>query len=85
MVRALVGGAVAFVEVDDGLLSSEACGVRGRTRESRLARTRFVRSEDCNSCNKIVPDNFKLDKTRFENEVRSYCKSRTKLKVVKWG
>ena len=54
MVRALVGGAVAFVEVDDGLLSSEACGVRGRTRESRLARTRFVRSEDCNSCNKIV-------------------------------
>ena len=23
--------------------------------------------------------------TRFENEVRSYCKSRTNLKVVKWG
>ena len=24
-------------------------------------------------------------KTRFENEVRSYCKSWTNLKVVKWG
>ena len=23
--------------------------------------------------------------TRFENEVRSYCKSRTNMKVVKWG
>ena len=23
--------------------------------------------------------------TRFKNEVRSYCKSRTNLKVVKWG
>ena len=26
-----------------------------------------------------------IHKTRFENEVRSYCKSWTKLKVVKWG
>ena len=30
MVRALAGGAVALVEVDDGLLSSEARGVSGR-------------------------------------------------------
>ena len=30
MVRALAGGAVALVEVDEGLLSSEARGVRGR-------------------------------------------------------
>ena len=30
MVRALAGGAVVLVEVDEGLLSSEASGVRGR-------------------------------------------------------
>ena len=26
-----------------------------------------------------------LARTRFKNEVRSYCKSRTNWKVVKWG
>ena len=28
---------------------------------------------------------FKLHMTRFKNGVRSYCKSQTNLKVVKWG
>ena len=30
MVRALAGGAVALLEAEEGLLSSEASGVRGR-------------------------------------------------------
>ena len=30
-------------------------------------------------------DTVELVKTRFENEVRSYCKTRTNLKVVKLG
>ena len=33
----------------------------------------------------LDPIYFEVHMTRFKNEVRSYCKSQTNLKVVKWG
>ena len=43
--------------------------------------------EDCPNYNRLSKsDNcIKCLMTRFENEVRSYCRSRTNQKVVKWG